>query len=161
MLDYSTCGLYNDPIYMDETKHSFQFSTSFDSSTLETPVFHYENVSDFLDPDWKNPNQLTIKRCHIDFSVPETMAGPVFMYYRLTNFYQNHRQYIKNFDADQLGGAIVNSVTLNTNCGPIDVNSDSNLVVYPCGLIANSMFNGIALSDPFFFLKSYHDSFSL
>ncbi|KAG2207168.1 hypothetical protein INT47_012221 [Mucor saturninus] len=144
MLDYSTCGLYNEPIYMDDTKHSFQFSTSFDASTLTAPIFRYENVSDFLDPDWKNPNQLTIKRCVIDFSVPETMTGPVFMYYRLTNFYQNHRQYIKNYDAGQLGGETVNSVTLNTNCGPIDVNPDSDLVVYPCGLIANSMFNDTA-----------------
>lgn len=143
MLDYSTCSLYNEPIYMDESKYSFKFSTSFDSKTLEAPIFQYENVSDFLDTTWKNPNQLTIKRCHIDFSVPETMTGPIFMYYRLTNFFQNHRQYIKNFDSDQLGGDIVSSSTLNTNCGPIDVDSDSNLVVYPCGLIANSMFNGM------------------
>lgn len=141
MLDYTTCGEYASPIYMDASKHSFKFSTDFDVSSLEAPIFRYENATEFLDPTWGNPNQLTIKRCLIDFSVPETMKGPIFMYYRLTNFYQNHRQYIKNFDASQLDGGIVSTEALNTNCGPLGV-TDENLVVYPCGLIANSMFNG-------------------
>ncbi|KAI9355868.1 meiotically up-regulated gene 89 protein [Pilaira anomala] len=143
MLDYTTCGEYASPIYMDSSKHSFKFSTDFDVSSLEAPIFQYENTTEFLDPTWGNPNQLTIKRCLIDFSVPETMKGPIFMYYRLTNFYQNHRQYIKNFDATQLDGSIVSTEALNTNCGPLGV-TDEDLVVYPCGLIANSMFNDTA-----------------
>lgn len=141
MLDYSTCGDYPSAIYMDPSKHSFKFSPEFDPNTMESPVFRYENATEFLDPTWGNPNQLNIKRCVLEFSVPETMTGPIFMYYRLTNFYQNHRQYIKNFDASQLDGKIVGAEALNTNCGPIGI-TDNNQVVYPCGLIANSMFNG-------------------
>ncbi|KAI7897015.1 ligand-effect modulator 3 family [Mucor mucedo] len=71
------------------------------------------------------------------------MKGPVFMYYRLTNFYQNHRQYIKNFDFDQFLGDRVGSATLRTNCDPLAYSSDGK-VIYPCGLIANSMFNDTA-----------------
>ncbi|KAI8087344.1 CDC50/LEM3 family [Thamnidium elegans] len=143
MLDYSTCGDYPSAIYMDPSKHSFKFSPEFDINSIESPVFRYENATEFLDPTWGNPNQLNIKRCVLEFSVPETMTGPIFMYYRLTNFYQNHRQYIKNFDASQLDGKIVSAEALNTNCGPIGI-TDNNQVVYPCGLIANSMFNDTA-----------------
>lgn len=110
-------------------------------SEVEPPAFEYQNVTEFLDSSWKNPNNLNIKRCQLDFTVPETMVGPIYMYYRLTNFYQNHRQYIKNYDSTQLSGKTVATDVLNTNCGPMGLNQD-NLVIYPCGLIANSMFNG-------------------
>lgn len=142
MIDYTNCGDTAQPTYLDSSKYNFEFSTSYTNAAFEPPAYSYQNVSSFLDPTWQNPNNLTIKRCQLDFSVPETMSGPIFMYYRLTNFYQNHRQYIKNYDSDQLDGSVVSTDTLNTNCGPMAINSDNNLVVYPCGLIANSMFNG-------------------
>lgn len=69
------------------------------------------------------------------------MKGPVFLYYRLTEFYQNHRQYIKNFDAAQLLGDVVAAGTLDTSCAPLAFNP-AGKVIFPCGLIANSMFNG-------------------
>ncbi|KAL7319327.1 alkylphosphocholine resistance protein lem3 [Mucor circinelloides] len=141
MIDYTACNTYSQPVYLDDSKYSFKFSN--ENMTIEPPAYHFENVTDFLDPTWKNPNQLNIQRCVLDFTVPETMTGPVFMYYRLTNFYQNHRQYIKNFDATQLDGKKVDTTTLNTNCGPLGT-SEEGLVVYPCGLIANSMFNDTA-----------------
>ncbi len=63
------------------------------------------------------------------------------MYYRLTNFYQNHRRYVKSFDADQLKGKAVPADVLKTsNCKPMDVVDGK--IIYPCGLIANSLFNG-------------------
>ncbi|KAL0090716.1 ligand-effect modulator 3 family [Phycomyces blakesleeanus] len=68
------------------------------------------------------------------------MTGPVFMYYRLTNFYQNRRQYIKSYDADQLLGKAISSSTAQSNCDPAG-QTEEGLIVYPCGLIANSMFN--------------------
>lgn len=139
MIDYTACNKYDQPVYLDEAKYSFKFSN--DNLTMEPPAYHFENATDFLDSTWKNPNQLNIQRCILDFTVPETMTGPVFMYYRLTNFYQNHRQYIKNYDSTQLDGNKVDTYTLDTNCGPLGTNQD-NMVVYPCGLIANSMFNG-------------------
>jgi hypothetical protein len=95
------------------------------------------------------------RECTIQFTVPTTFTGPVFMYYRLTNFFQNHRKYVKSFDAPQLAGKAVESV--NANCGPLDTNPTDEVVLvngqnvtvpaksalyYPCGLIANSFFSG-------------------
>ena len=113
-------------------------SKDISSDTIEPPAYHFETSSSFTDPSWENPNNLSIQQCIIDFTVPEPMQGPVFMYYRLTDFYQNHRQYINSFDSAQLLG---NPVSPSGNCGSLRT-TDSGLGIYPCGLIANSMFNG-------------------
>ena len=86
------------------------------------------------------------------------MPAPVYMYYRLTNFYQNNRRYVKSFDLNQLAGST--ELKTDTNCAPLDrvensgvveppirvngvlVNVSSCAQYYPCGLIANSMFSG-------------------
>ncbi|RCH85883.1 hypothetical protein CU098_009147 [Rhizopus stolonifer] len=138
MINYTTCEKYTDPIYLDSTLYRSRFSND---TAPEPPTFYYKNTDSFLDSSWGNPNNLTIKRCVIDFTVPETMQGPVIMYYRLTGFYQNRKQYISNYDISQLGGQAVDQSSLKSNCDPL-VTSSTNLIYYPCGLIANSMFNG-------------------
>ncbi|KAJ3322553.1 hypothetical protein HDV06_002930 [Boothiomyces sp. JEL0866] len=102
---------------------------------------------------WKfNPDT---KECTIQFQVEKTINAPVYMYYRLTNFYQNNRKYVKSFDLNQLKGDAVSRGSINSLCSPVDapgssetvtVNGvaakpDSDAVYYPCGLIANSMFS--------------------
>ncbi|KAI7867018.1 ligand-effect modulator 3 family [Spinellus fusiger] len=72
-----------------------------------------------------------------------TLHGPVLMYYRLTNFYQNRRQYIKSYDANQLLGSAISLSTAESSCSPVG-ESEEGLIVYPCGLMANSMFNDTA-----------------
>ncbi|OBZ88965.1 Meiotically up-regulated gene 89 protein [Choanephora cucurbitarum] len=141
MINYSYCQDYDAPVYMTSSLYDYQISDSnFDASSMQPPAYHYSNASSFLDTAWGNPNNLQIPRCAIDFTIPSTMKAPVYMYYRLTNFYQNHRQYIKNFDDTQLSGDIQSTSVLHTNCDPLAVNSEGK-VIYPCGLIANSMFN--------------------
>ncbi|MCJ1323405.1 hypothetical protein MMC10_000065 [Thelotrema lepadinum] len=76
--------------------------------------------------------------CQLEFTIPDTIGPPVFLYYRLTNFFQNHRRYVKSFDAGQLSGQ--NNSALG-NCPPLATNDTSGRTVYPCGLIANSIFN--------------------
>lgn len=142
MINYSYCQQYTDPVYLAPSLYNYQVSDrNFNASDMQAPVYSYRNESSFLDPAWGNPNNLSIPRCTIDFTIPTTMKGPVFLYYRLTEFYQNHRQYIKNFDANQLMGDVVAPSTLDTNCAPLAFN-DAGKAIYPCGLIANSMFNG-------------------
>ena len=34
------------------------------------------------------------KECTISFTVTEDIAGPVFVYYELSNFYQNHATWV-------------------------------------------------------------------
>ena len=70
------------------------------------------------------------------------------MYYGLSNYYQNHRRYVKSRDDKQLGGATVTSVgDLDSNCDPYisDENGTTKIPYAPCGAIANSLFNGMFL----------------
>jgi len=66
--------------------------------------------------------------------------GEVFLYYGLTNFYQNHRRYVKSRDDKQLYGDLSSS---NKDCDPFLTPKDSTVgkVYAPCGAIANSLFN--------------------
>ena len=75
------------------------------------------------------------------------MGPPVYMYYRLTNFYQNHRRYVKSLDIEQLKGKAVDSKTIDSgSCDPLKLDP-SGKPYYPCGLIANSQFND-TISSP-------------
>lgn len=70
------------------------------------------------------------------------MGPPVFLYYRLTNFYQNHRRYVQSLELDQLkGSALSNKTIANSVCDPLTTDPATKKAYYPCGLIANSMFN--------------------
>lgn len=82
----------------------------------------------------------------IDIPVTEYMASPVFVYYELTNFYQNHRRYVKSRDDDQLaaGDSVqTGSSAYSTNCDPwvYSTYNSTNMQLYPCGLVARSVFN--------------------
>jgi len=85
------------------------------------------------------------------------MDGPVFVYYQLDNFYQNHRRYVKSRDYKQLMGETRTTTEIANTCDPIITNKDLANVGYttsvnnkpldpdaaaiPCGLIAKSYFN--------------------
>lgn len=60
------------------------------------------------------------------------------MYYGLTNYYQNHRRYVKSRDDFQLLGKL--SQTPSSDCAPYDFYNGKPIA--PCGAIANSLFNG-------------------
>ncbi|CUE66615.1 membrane-associated protein, putative [Bodo saltans] len=103
-------------------------------------------------------NKTTRMGCFVsvDFDIPETMNPPIYFYYKLTNFFQNHRRYYGSrldpqlagdpassiSDADPLatvgdmGGSMGNRFVLN------GANRSYGEFVYsPAGLIAWSMFN--------------------
>jgi len=85
-------------------------------------------------------------RCILD-SENWLLQGQVYMYYSLTNFYQNHRRYVKSRDDYQLLGASRGYSSLSTDCEPYRGIANGSLpsggVPYaPCGAIANSLFNG-------------------
>jgi hypothetical protein len=70
----------------------------------------------------------------------------VYIYYGLSNFYQNHRRYVKSRDDHQLLGTLG---PVSNECDPFarypDPNNPSIInQVVPCGAIANSIFNGIS-----------------
>lgn len=78
--------------------------------------------------------------CSIAITAPSDMAPPVMLYYELSNFYQNHRRYVKSKSEEQLTGTVFTSTGGLADCDPL--RSRNGKVLHPCGLIAQSYFNG-------------------
>ncbi|XP_072962188.1 putative ALA-interacting subunit 4 [Typha angustifolia] len=78
------------------------------------------------------------KTCTRLIKVPRDMHQPIYVYYQLDNFYQNHRRYVKSRNDAQLR----NSKEANETryCDPERTTEDGSPIV-PCGLIAWSFFN--------------------
>ncbi|KAH0584138.1 hypothetical protein H2248_009700 [Termitomyces sp. 'cryptogamus'] len=131
-------------------------STSLDNLTftdMPTDKFSYRlRSSDQKGASPSNPRYALFKdptntdvaartQCIVEFDVPAELPNSVMFYYKLTNFYQNHRRYVKSLNSDQLRGKFVSLSDLkDSDCKPLAI-VDGNKVVYPCGLIANSIFN--------------------
>lgn len=83
------------------------------------------------------------KTCLITLTVPTDMAAPVLVYYRVTNFFQNHRTYFRSVDFNQLQGELpIDQSELNADhCAPL--NKLGNVTLNPCGLRANTLFNDV------------------
>jgi len=84
--------------------------------------------------------------CTIAFELKHAFRGHVHMYYSLTNFYQNHRRYVKSRDDNQLLGEATSYKSLTSDCEPFKGTANSSFegggIAYaPCGAIANSLFN--------------------
>ncbi|CAI9773203.1 unnamed protein product [Fraxinus pennsylvanica] len=69
--------------------------------------------------------------------VPKRMEQPIYVYYQLDNFYQNHRRYVKSRSDQQLR----NSGDENDTSGCKPENTAHGMPIVPCGLIAWSLFN--------------------
>lgn len=84
----------------------------------------------------RSQNQTT---CSLSIIIPEDMNPPIYVYYQLTNFYQNYRRYVLSQSEAQLSGSNVNNVG---SCSPEDYQGpNSTNPITPCGLIAWSLFN--------------------
>lgn len=81
--------------------------------------------------------------CNITFDLPEAIDRDAYLYYALTNFFQNHRRYVRSRNDWQLNGDT--SLESLSSCAPFDkafdVQRNANMLVAPCGAIANSIFN--------------------
>jgi hypothetical protein len=111
----------------------------------------------------KNTNGSPKTTCTLDFWVNDTIKAPVYIYYQLDNFYQNHRRYVKSRSFNQLKGDWL-TVDKLSDCDPIKkvgdlsdnqkknlkgVKMGDNEPAVPCGLVAKSYFNDTYLiSDP-------------
>jgi LEM3 (ligand-effect modulator 3) family / CDC50 family len=90
--------------------------------------------------------------CSIHIQVTKNIPGPVFFYYKLTDFYQNHRLYLRSKSYAQLRNGSPIQTELNY-CSPAKYNSDfvgyynsskdlnPGEIARPCGMIARSVFN--------------------
>ncbi|KAH6783112.1 ALA-interacting subunit 5 [Perilla frutescens var. hirtella] len=80
----------------------------------------------------------TDKTCIRTLTIPKKMKHPIFVYYQLDQFYQNHRRYVKSRNDEQYRNPSAGDHT--GNCEPEARNSQDQPIV-PCGLIAWSLFN--------------------
>ncbi|CAH1391922.1 unnamed protein product [Nezara viridula] len=81
-------------------------------------------------------NSNTPCTCSIDFELTDPFDGIVYLYYGLSNFYQNHRRYVKSRDDFQLLGKLG---IPSSDCDPYAYANGRPIA--PCGAIANSLFN--------------------
>lgn len=138
-LDYTQCykeAPESELVPMDNKYVTASFKNS---NTSISPMWRRELV-DHTYPAANN----TLKnqtRCILQFNIPEDMKPPVLFYYQLNNFYQNHRRYVNSFSPEQLKGDLLDVAAVgSSNCKPLGDAGDGK-AYYPCGLIANSMFN--------------------
>lgn len=109
-------------------------------------VIRYDNV-DACEANWK-----TRPLCTIKLKLDEKMNSPIFIYYEITNMYQNHRRYNKSRDIKQLMGDTQSKSEIDSYCDPVKnmhdlgfiVNNpylDLKSVANPCGMMAKAYFN--------------------
>ena len=93
--------------------------------------------------------------CVINIEIDSDIQPPIYVYYQLDNFYQNHRRYVKSRSNKQLLGNLLTEEELTDDCSPIVLNRDIGRFVsvdkvtplkmdepaFPCGLVAKSLFN--------------------
>ncbi|XP_039127190.1 LOW QUALITY PROTEIN: ALA-interacting subunit 1-like [Dioscorea cayenensis subsp. rotundata] len=83
-------------------------------------------------------NKAINKTCIRKVRVPKDMDQPIYVYYQLDNFYQNHRRYVKSRNDAQLRDEKKANET--SGCDPEKTTANGSPIV-PCGLIAWSLFN--------------------
>lgn len=97
------------------------------------------------------------KACQVTFTLNEDFDGPVFFYYTLDNFHQNHRRYVPSISFDQAIGSFgdevpgVDPVYGFPSCAYAEGYTVNGRMIYyyPCGLIARTVFNDtFALKGP-------------
>lgn len=105
-----------------------------DIALKETGQKKAKSVTDAM---WKYDSSTAT--CTVKFDIKHDIKKNLYMYYKLTNFYQNHRKYVESYDLKQLQGHAVSASDLNDFCKPLK--EIDGKPIYPCGLIANSLFN--------------------
>lgn len=79
------------------------------------------------------------KNCTVALDpITKHMKQPIYVYYELGNYYQNHRRYVTSVSDRQLRGQRPSDSDLN-NCKPQDMVGGQ--VICPCGMVAWTLFN--------------------
>ncbi|KAI9292633.1 Lem3/Cdc50 [Neoconidiobolus thromboides FSU 785] len=143
-IDYTDCAAAGEsPIPIPTEYYKFSIPSS-EEKQIPIPTYKSNVVSL---PN--NPNNITAPKCTISFNVHTNINPPVYLYYELSNFYQNHRFYVKSLSYQQLKGDFKlndspqTDDALEASCKPLAYpnKDDRSVMYYPCGLIANSVFN--------------------
>ncbi|KAI9317952.1 CDC50/LEM3 family [Dichotomocladium elegans] len=138
-IDYTNCITANaTQQVLADNLYKYTF-TSDNKTVVRAPSYSLSQESSYLTGQTA-PAGETIPRCSVQFTIPVELRPPLFLYYQLTNFYQNHRKYVKSLSYNQLNGDNITQSEAVASCNPIALDS-AGRIYYPCGLIANSIFN--------------------
>ncbi|KAJ9508909.1 hypothetical protein QJQ45_028228 [Haematococcus lacustris] len=86
----------------------------------------------------------------VEVEVPHDMVPPVYLYYQLPWFYQNHKRYVRSISWSQMAGrgrasggaAILRAAEVGGYLGGRrDASLPDQAAIHPCGLIPSSLFN--------------------
>ena len=66
---------------------------------------------------------LSEQKCEIAITIDSDIPAPIYVYYQLDNFYQNHRRYVKSRSNEQLMGNNLSESELD-DCDPIKTNRE-------------------------------------
>jgi len=103
------------------------------SVAKESKVYRYDNLCDLN------------TKCTFRFELEEDLEAPVYLYYRLENYYQAYRRYFTSRSSSQLMGNNPNDYDTLGACAPRisedDDMHDPSAVYLPCGLVGYSYFN--------------------
>ena len=127
-------------------------------SIISTIIFSTNSNKNFIEVEYTHC--LLNTTCNITFQINKTLESPIYLYYKLNNFYSNHIDYVKSKNYYQLRGENVSEKKIDTSCKYMSRNKDHfktnnkseiksyynetmqpNSLMNPCGLIADSMFN--------------------
>ncbi|KAK6458030.1 putative brefeldin-a sensitivity protein [Scheffersomyces xylosifermentans] len=137
-IDYSQCE------NLASSDHWSEIPDNFTNFNFRTKTEDIQNKPVWkLATDESQPFEDERKVCRVQFEIPNKLTAPIYLFYRLHNFHANHRRFVKSFSEDQLEGKPASLDTIRNavgeNCSPLsDVDGKR---IYPCGLIANSLFN--------------------
>ncbi|CDR95770.1 CDC50 domain containing protein,putative [Babesia bigemina] len=67
------------------------------------------------------------------------LKGNYGFYYKLAGYYQNHKDYRRSIDYNQLFGNVTDRVSDLANCGTYMTDTDGK-ILYPCGAVARTVF---------------------
>lgn len=87
--------------------------------------------------------------CNVSVTVTREMQPPIYAYYQLTNFFQNHRRYVYSRDDRQLSGLDADAADVEDACSEGGHMhhvygggaGGAASLINPCGLVAWSVFN--------------------
>ncbi|KAF4724028.1 hypothetical protein FOZ63_027789 [Perkinsus olseni] len=84
----------------------------------------------------------------IEIAIDTDMEAPIYVYYELSNFYQNHRLFIDSRSDAQLANptAVRPGADPPAECEPATKSAEGK-IYYPCGLVARAVFNDSFLMD--------------
>jgi len=149
ILDYSHCNNTapvcsdGDPAVMPANAVTAYFKNA--TSNADAPTWCKSTTNVTYGNGGPGTFQKETTVCHLYFTIPDNIGPPVLLYYQLSNFYQNHRRYVQSFDQDQLQGKYRDNKSISSSdCQPLQLETlpdNSTRPYYPCGLIANSLFN--------------------